>query len=393
MNKTALVIGGGPAGLMAADHLSAHGVQVIVVDAKPSFARKFLMAGKSGLNLTMNEPIETCLRRYDGCALDPIVSDFGPSKVMEWADALGADVFTGSSGRVFPKAMKASPLLRAWIARLIQHGADLRSKWRWIGVAGQTYSFDTPTGRQSIHATTVILATGGASWSRLGSDGAWTTLMPADAVKMFQASNSAADIRWSDHMNKFMGQPVKAIALTSGTAKSTGEIILSTKGIEGGGVYPLSKGIRETGKLTIDLCPDWTLEKVTKALARPAGKNSLANHIRKTLGLPAIKLALLRECSGLLPKNPTSLAQLIKSLPLTNIKLRPIDEAISTVGGVKWDALDAGLMIRARPGVFCAGEMIDWDAPTGGYLLTACLATGRWAAIHALARMKEPMRL
>lgn len=379
MTKTALIIGGGPAGLMAADTLARQGITVTIADAKPTFGRKFLMAGKSGLNLTMNEPIDAFLSRYDSERIFPMIRAFGPQDVIAWANDLGGQVFTGSSGRVFPKVMKASPLLRAWLARLDDMGVNRRVNWRLTALDGMTCTFATPNGAQTQTADAVILATGGASWARLGSDGAWATLLAKGTTKPFAPANAAVEFAWTTHMDKFMGHPVKAIAMTSGDCVSRGEVILSRKGIEGGGVYPLSRGIRETASLCIDLCPDWSHDKIVAALSKPRGKNSLSNHLRKTLRLDLIKIALLREIVGTLPNDATALAKVIKAVPFTHLSLRPLDEAISTVGGVSWDALDDALMVITQPGVFCAGEMIDWDAPTGGYLITACLATGAWA--------------
>lgn len=392
MTKHVLVIGAGPAGLMAADAIARQGIDVTIADAKPSFGRKFLMAGKSGLNLTKAEPLNEFVRNYDTPYIANIVDAFGPNDVCDWANGLGADVFIGSSGRVFPKVMKASPLLRAWIGALDALGVQRKANHRWIGFTQNTAHFETPNGAIDITADAIVLATGGASWSKLGSDGEWTKCVSADNLVPFAPSNSAVHIEWSPHMAKFMGHPVKAISITSGDKISHGEVILSSKGIEGGGIYPLSAGIRDTGSVTFDLCPDWTLERVVTALSRPIGKNSLSNHIRKTLGLTPIKIALLREFAGHLPNDPVQLATLVKALPRHNVTLRPIDEAISTVGGIAWASLTEGLMLRNRPGVFCAGEMIDWDAPTGGYLLTACLASGRWVGRHVVDYLKIPHR-
>jgi uncharacterized flavoprotein (TIGR03862 family) len=383
MAKTALVIGGGPAGLMAAQELLAHGLSVQLTDAMPTLGRKFLMAGKSGLNLTKDETPPLCLSHYDTDRLAPMINAFGPRDVMNWANALGTAVFTGSTGRVFPKVGKASPLLRAWIAQLVSHGLDIRTKWRLTNTDGRSFIFSTPNGAQTITPDVTILALGGASWARLGSDGTWPAILPNVATAPFAPSNCAFAFDWSAHMHKFLGQPIKSIVMRAGTQVSRGEIILSAKGIEGGGIYPLSPALRHGERLIIDLMPDWQADKITTALARPRGKNSLSNHIRKTLKLDPAKLAMIREFWGSLPHSPEILAQVIKGLTLTPLSPRPTDEAISTAGGIRWDALDDGLMIRALPGVFAAGEMIDWDAPTGGYLLTACFATGKWAGTHA----------
>ncbi len=383
MAKSALVIGGGPAGLMAAQELLAQGLSVQLMDAMPTLGRKFLMAGKSGLNLTKDEPTPLCLTHYDTNRLSPMINAFGPRDVMDWANALGAAVYTGSTGRVFPKVGKASPLLRAWIAQLVDQGLDIRTKWHLTDTNGRSFTFSTPDGPQSVTPDVTILALGGASWARLGSDGTWPAILPNVATAPFAPSNCALAIDWSAHMEKFLGQPIKSIAMRAGTQVSRGEIILSAKGIEGGGIYPLSPALRQGERLIIDLMPDWPADKITAALTRPRGKNSLSNHIRKTLKLDPAKLALIREFWGPLPHSPEILAQVIKGLTLPPLPPRPMDEAISTAGGITWDALDDGLMITTMPGVFAAGEMIDWDAPTGGYLLTACFATGKWAGAHA----------
>lgn len=383
MKKHALVIGGGPAGLMAAETMAQRGLRVTIAEAKPTFGRKFLMAGKSGLNLTKDEAIDRFLSNYDGPQLAQILQAFGPQQVMDWANALGGEVFVGSSGRVFPKVMKASPLLRAWLSRLDGLGVVRHVNWRWMRNDNLTAIIDTPDGVRDIAADVIVMAMGGASWSRLGADGKWTQAMDASVLVPFAPSNSAVSFAWSSHMDKFMGHPVKSISMSSGGMTSQGEIVLSNKGIEGGGIYSLSRGIRETGEVTFDLLPDWDRAKVTAALSRPMGRNSLSNHLRKTLHLSPVKLALLREIVCDLPRDPKKLAHVIKTAKLSGVALRPMDEAISTVGGIAWDALDDTLMLKHHQGVFCAGEMVDWDAPTGGYLLTACLATGAWAGSAA----------
>ena len=383
MKKHALVIGGGPAGLMAAETMAQRGLRVTIAEAKPTFGRKFLMAGKSGLNLTKDEAIDRFLSNYDGPQLAQILQAFGPQQVMDWANALGGEVFVGSSGRVFPKVMKASPLLRAWLSRLDGLEVVRNVNWRWMRNDNLTAIVDTPDGVRDIAADVIVMAMGGASWSRLGADGKWTQAIDASVLVPFAPSNSAVSFAWSSHLDKFMGHPVKSISMSSGGMTSQGEIVLSKKGIEGGGIYSLSCGIRETGEVTFDLLPDWDRAKVTAALSRPMGRNSLSNHLRKTLHLSPVKLALLREIVGDLPRDPKELAHVIKTAKLSGVALRPMDEAISTVGGIAWDALDDTLMLKRHQGVFCAGEMMDWDAPTGGYLLTACLSTGAWAGSAA----------
>ena len=371
----ALIIGAGPAGLMAAEALNAAGIRPVIADAKPSVGRKFLMAGKSGLNLTKDEPFDTFLTAYGEAAdwLAPMLRAFGPEQVQDWAKGLGQEVFTGSSGRVFPKAMKASPLLRAWLQRL---EADIRPRWRWVGWDGDGVRFDTPDGPQTLHPKVTILALGGASWSRLGSDGAWADFIGAD-VAPFQPANMGFRRTWSAHMVPHFGAPVKPVRLTAGAQSVVGEFIISAKGVEGSAIYAVSGALRDGAGLTIDLLPDLTVEEIATRLAKPRGKTSLSNHLRKSLKLTGVKAALLRE-GGPLPDG-AALAARIKALPLVLDGPAPIDEAISTAGGITQNALNDRLMLRDRPGTFCAGEMLDWEAPTGGYLINGCLATGFWA--------------
>lgn len=383
----ALVIGAGPAGLMAAEVLSATGRQVLVVDRMPSVGRKFLMAGRSGLNLTKADDPNAFGRAYGDAAdwLGPMLRAFGPEQVVGWAEGLGQPVFTGSTGRVFPCAMKASPLLRAWLARLRNAGTGIRARWRFCGWDGAAALFETPQGPVRILADTTVLAMGGASWARLGSDGAWTAALTDAGAECapFAASNVGLRVTWSDHMVPHFGTPVKGIALIAQGRRHRGEFIVSARGLEGGGIYALSAAVRDGAPLTLDLLPDLDAGAVQTRLARPRGKQSLTSHLRRTLRLPPVSLALAREWAGPLPTDPTALARLLKSVPLRHDGTRPLDEAISTVGGLSRATLTEGLMLRARPGVFCAGEMLDWDAPTGGYLLTGCFATGRWAGLAA----------
>lgn len=372
----ALVIGAGPAGLMAAEMLADAGHEVTVADRKPSVGRKFLMAGKSGLNLTKDEPEKSFLEAYNADWLRPILQDFGPTDVMAWAEDLGQPIFTGSSGRVFPKAMKASPLLRAWLARLTAKGVTFHTRWRWTGWAGNAVTFDTPDGVVEKNPSATVLALGGASWGKLGSDGAWTKHFEPQDLHPFQPANMGFKVQWSSHMKDHLGAPLKNIALNGSTR---GEAVISAKGLEGGGIYAVSAAVRDGAPFTIDLLPDLSSQEVEKRLRRKRGKDSLSNHMRKHLRLDAAKLALLQEFGRPLPEQPAALAQVIKAVPISHEGPRPMDEAISTAGGLAAQALDGNLMLRRRVGVFAAGEMLDWEAPTGGYLITGCLATGRKA--------------
>lgn len=394
MTPDALVIGAGPAGLMAAEHLAQAGHSVLLVDAKPSFGRKFLMAGKSGLNLTKDEAFERLIAGYGASAtwLRPMIADWDSVAVQNWAMGLGQDLFTGSTGRVFPRVMKASPLLRAWLARLDAQGVERRTRWRWTGFDGVDLCFDTPDGVQTITPKATVLALGGASWSRLGSDGAWASLLADQGVTLtpFAPSNVGLCVSWSRHMADLIGQPLKGVAFHAGDQISRGEAVISARGLEGGGIYALGPSLREMVPLRVDLMPDLTQDQIRARLARPRGKMSQSNHLRKTLKLGAVARALLMEFGRPLPDDPGALVRLIKALPVPYDGLRPMDEAISTAGGVAREALDDALMLRARPGVFCAGEMLDWDAPTGGYLLTACLATGAWAGRGACDWIRRP---
>lgn len=370
----ALVIGAGPAGLMAADVLSAAGHDVLLADAMPSPARKFLMAGKSGLNIT--KVGEVFFDSYGDLppALAASLGDFGPQQVIAWAENLGQEVFVGSTGRVFPVVMKASPLLRSWLARLEAQGVRLMRRWRWVGWSGQAATFDTPTGPEVYQADVTVLALGGASWRRLGSDGEWVQYLPGQ-VADFAPANMGFLVDWSSHMAPYYGQPVKGCVLTVGTQSDRGEFVISSRGLEGGGIYTVSRALRTGAPLTLDLLPDLGEADIRQKLGK-RGKESLSNFLRKTLRLDAVKIALLNEFGRPFPDD---LARLIKALPIRHNGPRPIDEAISVAGGLRFDALDERLMLLSRPGVFCAGEMLDWEAPTGGYLITACLATGRTA--------------
>ena len=379
----ALVIGAGPAGLMAAEALAAAGRSALVADAMPSIGRKFLMAGKSGLNLTRDEDPEVFAAAYGAGAdwLAPMLAAFGPRAAQDWACGLGIAVFTGSTGRVFPVGMKASPLLRAWASRLGAEGVALRTRWRWRGWRDGASRFDTPEGPTLLRPGATVLALGGGSWARLGSDGAWRAILAAEGVASapFQPSNVGFAVAWTPAMARHFGAAVKPARLTAGGRSLLGEFVVSARGVEGGAIYALGPELRAGAALTLDLLPDRSLESVAARLARPRGGATLTNHLRKALGLSPVKIALLRDCAPAALAAPEATAVALKALPLPLAGPRPLDEAISTAGGLPRAALDEALMLRAMPGVFAAGEMLDWDAPTGGYLLTACLATGRWA--------------
>ena len=379
-----LVVGAGPAGLMAAEQAARAGMHVAIAEAMPSPARKFLMAGKSGLNLTKAEEPNTFLQHFDTIApLKPVLAQFGPAEVIGFAQGLGQEVFTGSTGRVFPTRMKASPLLRAWLARLDALGVVLLRRHRWIGplTTDAPHLLAMPKGQVAVTAGALILAPGGASWARLGSDGAWQTPVAAAGVPIvpIQASNVGLQRSWSDHMRPFFGQPVKNIELTVADQRSRGEFVITQSGVEGGAIYALGRMLRQTPLARIDLAPQLSIHALRDMISNRKPKDSLSNFLRKSVKLDATKRALLFELTRPMPRDADGLIAAIKAAPLQVSGPRPIDEAISTAGGLSWDALTPELMLRDFPGVFCAGEMLDWDAPTGGYLITACLATGRWA--------------
>ncbi|MEP3689336.1 MAG: TIGR03862 family flavoprotein [Sulfitobacter dubius] len=386
--KSALVIGGGPAGLMAAEVMADAGLSVTLCEAKPSVGRKFLMAGKSGLNLTKAEPFDPFLAAFQEAspALRPMLEAFDGQAVQDWTEGLGQEVFTGSTGRVFPRAMKASPLLRAWLARLTERGVQINTRWQWQGWEGDALVFNTPEGREQIEADVTVLALGGASWKRLGATGAWAPLLVERGVGLsdFAPANVGLLVDWSPHMARHFGAALKGGAWSAGPYHSRGEAVISAKGLEGGGIYSVSRGLREGHGLALDLLPDLQVGDVAARLAKPRGKDSQANHLRKRLKLTPAQIALLQEMARPLPQDAEALAALLKNLPIAHAGLRPMDEAISTAGGIRLDALYDGLMLRDLPGVFAAGEMLDWEAPTGGYLINGCLATGRWAGRHAV---------
>ncbi|MBP7240551.1 MAG: TIGR03862 family flavoprotein [Amaricoccus sp.] len=368
---------------MAAETLATAGRRVVVAETKPSIGRKLLMAGKSGLNLSKDEPPAAFAAAYPegGELLAPILAEFGPDDVVAWANGLGVPTFTGSSGRIFPVAMKASPLLRAWAARLAALNVTIRTRWRWTGWRDGAATFDTPDGETGLHPRATVLALGGGSWARLGSDGGWQAILAAEGAPLapFRPSNVGFRRAWSAPMARHFGAAVKPVRLAAGGRSARGEFVVSAGGVEGGGIYAMGPELRAGAALVLDLAPDLDATAVAARLARPRGRVSLANHLRRTLGLSPVKIALLRELAGPALADPAATAAAVKALPLPLDGPRPIDEAISTAGGLSFAGLDAGLMLRVRPGVFAAGEMLDWDAPTGGYLLTACLATGRHA--------------
>ncbi|MGH6809232.1 MAG: TIGR03862 family flavoprotein [Ensifer adhaerens] len=386
------IIGGGPSGLMAAEILSTANHSVTVYDAMPTVARKFLLAGKSGLNITHSEDFQRFADRFGTSTerLRAALDAFTPADVRAWAEGLGTETFVGSSGRVFPKAMKASPLLRAWIKRLEAQGVRILARHRWTGFDGTALTFDTPEGRQMVHSDTTLLALGGASYPRLGSDAGWLTALKGKDVDIadFRPANCGFDVDWSDQFReRFAGEALKSVTATSEAGTIPGEFVISRHGIEGSLVYAHAAELRDglekrgTAVLTIDLAPGRTGERLAKDLVRQDGKMSFSNRLRKGAGLTGVKSALLREITPEAQRaDPKALADLIKALPIAVLRPRPIAEAISSAGGVRWSAMDDAYMLKALPGIFVAGEMIDWEAPTGGYLLTACFATGRTAA-------------
>ncbi|WP_426027181.1 NAD(P)/FAD-dependent oxidoreductase [Brevundimonas sp. TWP2-3-4b2] len=387
--KTVHIIGAGPAGLMAAERLAQAGLTVVVHDAMPSVGRKFLMAGRGGLNLTHAEPMAGFVGRYGaaGAAVAAWLEQFSPTHLIGWAEGLGQATFTGSSGRVFPRAMKASPLLRAWLARLAALGVEVRTRSKWAGRRDGAWVFETPEGERVERPDAVVLAMGGASWPRLGSDGAWAERLEGVAVAPFRPSNVGFDVSWSEvFAGRFAGQPLKPVALTHEDQTVRGEAMLTRYGIEGGAVYALSAGLRDaierdgTATLTVDLRPDLSVEALAGRLAKARGKDSVTNWLRKAGGLSAPAVGLLREIPGELPAGADKLARRIKAVRLTLTGVQGLAWAISSAGGVRLDQLDEGLMITAMPGVFAAGEMLDWEAPTGGYLLQASMASGAVAA-------------
>jgi uncharacterized flavoprotein (TIGR03862 family) len=404
--KHAAIIGAGPAGLMAAEVLAQGGAAVTVYDAMPSAGRKFLMAGRGGLNLTHSGPLPAFLARYREATphLQAAIEAFPPQALRKWSDALGQETFIGSSGRVFPKAMKASPLLRAWLRRLDGMGVKLELRHRWIGWSESgRLQFQAPGGPAEIDAGATVLALGGASWPRLGSDGAWERILAARGVKVspLRPANSGFTVAWSEvFRDRFEGEPLKSVALTSGEHRVRGEAIITRGGIEGGAIYALSAELREAilrdghATLTIALRPDMEVGQLTAKLSAARGKQSFSNFLRKAANLSPVAIGLMQEsakASGLALSSlpPADLARLIQAVSVRLTGVAPIARAISSAGGIAFGELDADLMLRRIPGVFAAGEMLDWEAPTGGYLLQASFATGATAGRGALKWFKS----
>ena len=404
------IIGGGAAGLMAAETARTAGIEVDLFEAKGSVGRKFLIAGKGGMNLTHGEPKPDFVQRYGSRAQEvgTWLNAFDADALREWARGLGVDTFIGSSGRVFPSDLKAAPLLRGWVHRLRESGVRFHVHHRWLGWhADGSLRMDTPEGEQAIRADAVVLALGGGSWPQLGSDGAWQPWLAERGVTVapLVPSNCGFDIGWSDHLaSRFAGAPLKPVVIHLSDADGReharqGECVITATGIEGSLIYAFSGMLRDaiaahgSTTMALDLAPDRTLDRLRTDLAKPRGSRSMSEHLRRQTGLTGVKAALLHEVLDRDPfHDPETLARTIKRLPLTLRQPRPIEEAISSAGGVRLEALDEQLMLNALPGVFCAGEMLDWEAPTGGYLLTACFASGRLAGLGAarwIGRLRE----
>jgi uncharacterized flavoprotein (TIGR03862 family) len=396
MSKQVAVIGAGPAGLMAAEVLVNGGAQVTVYDRMPSAGRKFLMAGRGGLNLTHSEELASFLARYGGAAdaLRPAIEAFPPDALRAWSGAMGQSTYVGSSGRVFPVAMKASPLLRAWLRRLDAAGVSLALRHEWTGWDDKRLTFGTPDGAATVEPDATVLALGGGSWPRLGSDGGWTAILDRAGVRVapLKPSNCGFLSPWSEHLRRFAGQPLKRIAVSFGDQSMRGEAIITATGIEGGAIYALSPHLRDAveqageATLLIALRPDIWARELERRLTAPRGKQSISTYLRKALSLSPAEIGLLQEVTAgkLATLPPAELARLINAVPIRLIGIAPIARAISTAGGIAFDELDAHFMLRRLPGVFAAGEMLDWEAPTGGYLLQACFATGAAAGRGAL---------
>lgn len=398
MAPSVAVVGGGPAGLMAAEVMAAAGVDVTVFELHRSPGRKLLLAGRSGLNLTHTEPFERFVGRYEPCppALASALDGCRPDDVRAWADGLGQRTFVGSSGRVFPESHRAAPLLRAWLARLEELGVELRTRHRWLGWEGDALRFVTPDGDVTISAAATVLALGGASWPRVGSAGEWVEVLERAGVGVasLRPANCGVTVDWSPvFVDRFEGEPVKNVVVSAAGRSTRGELVVTRTGLEGGPVYaaasPLGRG-RFPADVGLDLAPDLPLAALERRLSSRRPKASQSTWLRSA-GVEPVAVGLVREATGnRVPDDPAALATLLKALPLAVTGLSPLARAISTAGGVRFDGLDDDLMVTSRPGVFVAGEMLDWDAPTGGYLLNACFATGRTAAAGALAYLDVP---
>ncbi|MBK8015394.1 MAG: TIGR03862 family flavoprotein [Betaproteobacteria bacterium] len=399
------IVGGGPAGLMAAEAAAGLGAAVDLYEARPSVGRKFLIAGRGGLNLTHAEPFEAFVSRYGAQAavLRPMIERFGAAEIRQWARGLGVETFVGSSERVFPVDFKAGPLLRHWVHRLHGAGVNFHVRHRWRGFSEEGMSFDKPDGPTNVVHPAWVFALGGGSWPQLGSDGAWVPSMKnaGIAVEPLRPANCGFDVSWSEHMGtRFAGVPVKSVVARAVESDGTvheraGEFVITGMGVEGSLVYALSSVLRRCLELTgeaelvLDLVPGRTAAQLEASLARPRGKRSLSEHLKRHAGIDGVKAALLREFTGAEAlRDPTRTVEAMKALRIPLLRPRPLAEAISTAGGVRFDEVDEGLMVKRLPGVFCAGEMLDWEAPTGGYLLTACLATGLAAGTSAAAWCK-----
>ncbi len=401
-NSSVIVIGGGPAGLMAAEVLIQSGARVHLFDAMPSMGRKFLVAGKGGLNITHSEPLEQFLSRYGNhqTQLKTFLQIFGPKELRAWLHELGFETFVGSSGKVFPKGMKAGPILHDWLERLRRAGVVFCPRHRWLGWGSEgALRFEMPEGEKLVEADAVVLALGGGSWTKLGSDGAWVPLLRERGIPVstLKPANCGFDVGWSEHFReRFAGQPLKAVTLSFADSAGEkfgqrGECIITETGLEGSLIYACSALLRdeieaqEKAVIQLDLAPDWSQQRLTERLSSQRGSRSISEHLRRAAGIKGVKAGLLWE---FVPKetfaDPVELAAAIKDLSIPLIAPRPLDEAISSAGGVAFDSLDERLMIRSLPGFFCAGEMLDWEAPTGGYLLTACFSTGRAAGLGVL---------
>ena len=406
LDRSVAIIGGGPAGLMAAEVLTHRVVHVDLYDAMPSVGRKFLRAGKGGLNLTHSEPYETFLTRYGArrTQIKPLLDAFGPEDLISWVHGLGIDTFVGTSGKLFPTEMKSTPLLRAWLQRLRSAGVNfhMRHVWRGWDDSG-ALCFETPQGMLTAHPDAVVLALGGGSWARLGSNGAWVPLLRQRGIPVaeLRPSNCGFEVAWSEHFRtRFAGHPLKPVAVVFMDSEGRefrrqGEFIITKYGVEGSLIYSMSATLRDeisakgVAVIQLDLAPDKGLQRLINELSRPRGSRSMAKHLRSRAGIEGVKAGLLRE---LVPPedffDPAIIGAAIKTLPLRLVAPRPLDEAISSAGGVAFEALDERLMVRSMPGVFCSGEMLDWEAPTGGYLVTACISSGRAAGLGAVAWLK-----